>query len=414
MGELALYLLKSMVVNTIFLAIYLLFLKEQTFFRFNRYFLLIGLLLSVLLPLYTYTHQVTLMVTEIPPPKPLTAIAANTIFSWPRLLAGCYGIGTVFFVLRYLLGLVKINRIIRRSGFTQFAGYRLVGNEELGSSFSAFNYIFISTSAEFSQIDRQLILEHEIAHVRQCHWADLLLSQLFCTLQWFNPLAWMYRKAVRENHEYLADRAVLQQGTAPAVYRAVLVNQCIGTQVFSFSSSFHQYNMPRLNMMSRPKSAPINKAAVLIILPAITLFFMAFSRTLVTMKSGPGKITASRTAQAKLHANDLPIAEKTTAKGVNPLKKRSSRPQTPAASQIGPPPAPVEASVLANPAQVGNITPPPPLILLDGVETRYQDIDQGTIGEVRALKDQEAIKAFGERGRNGVMLFYTKGYSRIP
>lgn len=414
MGELILYVIKSVVYNTIFLSIYLLLLKKHTFFSFNRYFLLVGLLLSALLPLYTYTHQVTLIVSEVPPPKTVLAKNLKDSFFLPPVLLLGYVMGLVFFVGRYLFGLVKIRRIIRRCGFTQFADYRLVRDEDLSSSFSAFNYIFINTSAEFSQTDRQLILAHEVAHVRQCHWADLFVSQLFCTLQWFNPFAWKYQKAIRENHEYLADQAVLRQGAALAVYSAVLVNQCIGSQVFSFSSYFHQYHMPRLNMLSRPGSPSINKALVLFAVPAIGLFVIVFSQTLVTIKTNPGKAITGITSQVQPPRDNLQIAEKSTGKRVYRPKKRSTRHEPPVPREAGPPPPPVEASVLANPPKTGNIAPLPPLILLDGLETRYEDIDQGTIGEVRALKDQEAIKAFGARGKNGVMLFYTKDNSKLP
>ena len=52
-------------------------------------------------------------------------------------------------------------------------------------------------------------MNHEAVHVRQKHWLDLLLSGLLCTLQWFNPVVWIYSRFIRQNHEYLADEVAL-------------------------------------------------------------------------------------------------------------------------------------------------------------------------------------------------------------
>jgi len=415
MDVLALYLLKSAVCNAVFLVIYTCFLKNQTFFRFNRYYLIIGILLSVLLPLYTYTYEVTLTPNEL---NTNTAVQTNGVDSnvfWISVFLTVYALGIVFLLGRYLLGLLKIKAVLKRAGFSQVQDYRLVQTKELKSSFSVFNYIFIDNSIDLSETERQLILAHEIAHVRQHHWADLLLTQLFCIILWFNPLTWIYRKAIRENHEYLADQAVLQQGTSAAVYRAVLVNQCIGTQVFSFSSSFYQYNIPRLNMLSRPPSGSVNKATVVLILPAIGLFYMSFSETLVTIKATSTKSVESRPVPAPMSGSTTTstFSPKAGKRFTKPVIKSSKRAAKEAAVLA------IKNKVSAQPAANALITTSSsthPLYLLDGVEvaSNINDIDKNTIAEIRVLKDEAAVKEFGERGRNGVVMIYSKTPLTIP
>ena len=62
-----------------------------------------------------------------------------------------------------------------------------------------------------------------MVHIRQKHWLDLMLVQLLCILQWFNPVIWIYIRLIRQNHEYIADKVALQRTSDPAIYRAASV-----------------------------------------------------------------------------------------------------------------------------------------------------------------------------------------------
>ncbi|RYG18995.1 MAG: M56 family peptidase [Chitinophagaceae bacterium] len=406
----ALYLLKSAVCNAIFLGIYILFLKNQTFFRFNRYFLITGVFLSAILPLYTYTHEVTITVTESNAFNTMPIAKSYSSGFWVNVFLSGYLLGVLFFVLRYLLGLIKIKALVNRAGFTQFQGYRMVKNEEVKSSFSAFNYIFIDISADLPEAEKQLILSHELAHVRQYHWADLLLVQFFCILQWINPLAWIYRKALKENHEYLADQAVLKLGTNIAVYRAVLTNQCIGSRVFALSSSFYQYGMPRLKMLSKPSSVWIHKMPSLLILPAIGLFYWSFSETSLTIKAANTKIVNSFPTVK----NTAPVVETSTPKGVKKTNKLLSK-QSSGLTHANAIPTATSKIVPENASRPLIDTHPvaPPIFIVDGLEVPMPNVDgfdQSTIAEIHVLKDESAIKEFGERGKNGAVIIYTKNH----
>ncbi|RYF22832.1 MAG: M56 family metallopeptidase, partial [Flavobacteriales bacterium] len=397
MEELALYLFKSVICNAIFLGIYVLFFKKQTFFQFNRYFLVAGIFLSVLLPFYTYTYEVTLTVQESNTSNfaPIVALSKNGFAS---ILFIGYLLGTIFFVARYLLGIIKIKSLISHAGYDQFQNYRLVSNKKVRSSFSVFNYVFLETSASLPEKEKQLILAHELAHVRQRHWADLLLVQLFCTMQWFNPLAWIYRKAIRENHEYLADQAVLQQGTSLAMYRAVLVNQCIGLPVFEFSSSFYQYSMPRLTLLSQPSSRRINKFAVLLILPAIALFYRSFAETRITIKTIPSKSFVDLPTSVSTVEEIIPIAGASTPKKAKETDRASSK-RSVKITNINA--VASNAITESNPKPLIDTYPSPtPIFILDGLEIpapNMNDIDPNTIAAMHVLKHDLAIKEFGVR-----------------
>jgi hypothetical protein len=390
MDIISLFLLKSAVCHAVFLGIYLCFLKNQTFFGFNRAFLLSGILLSVILPLYTYTKEVTLSVADASAFVAGNPAQLSNDNFWAYVFLTVYTVGILFFIIRHLLAFLKFKKMIARLGFTSVEDYNLVHTADLKSSFSMYNYIFLDTSSDLSETETKLVLAHEIAHVRQQHWADLLLAQLYCALQWFNPLAWLYMKAIRENHEYLADRSVLQEGISVAIYRAILVNHCIGTRVFSLSSSFYQYSMPRIKMLARPSSAWVNKASVALLLPAIGLFYWSFSETHINLKTVPAKQIVSTPGKTSIE-KDLVASNSTVL--IQPVKKVKIRVK--------------QRAKISEPA-----TATDPLYLLNGVEVlpNLNEIDQNLISEVRVFKNEHAIKEFGERGRNGVVVIITKDH----
>jgi TonB family protein len=122
-------------------------------------------------------------------------------------------------------------------------------------------------------------MHHELVHVRQKHWFDLLLAELLCMIQWFNPLVWIYIRFIRQNHEYLADEVALQRTSDPAVYKAVLLNQIVGAPVVSLTNSFnYSLNKKRFNMMKNIISSPYRKMKILLILPVFAILLYAFAK----------------------------------------------------------------------------------------------------------------------------------------
>ena len=137
--------------------------------------------------------------------------------------------------------------------------------------------MFVNPSV--TDIETKEIMIHELVHIRQKHWFDLLLVELLCMMQWFNPLVWMYVRFIRQNHEYLADEVALQQTSDPAVYKAVLLNQIVGAPVVSLTNSFnYSPNKKRFNMMKNIITSPYRKMKVLLILPVFALVLYSFAK----------------------------------------------------------------------------------------------------------------------------------------
>ncbi len=286
------YLLKSAVWLSAFTLVWILFLRNERFFTLKRIFLLSGTLASLFLPLLAISYKVEITLPAQPPvispDQPVLAGPASPADSgslFPALFIA-YLVVAVLLVIRTLaqsayLFFRNVNKVEYREGKA-----KVILSRDVSPSLTFFNYIFLNPS--LPENEKREILNHELAHVRQKHWADLILVHLLCLVQWANPLAWLWTRFVKQNHEYLADRAALELSADPALYRAVLLNQMLGSQVFTLTSSFNQsINKKRFDMMKQLIVSPLRKLRFLAIIPVMALIMYAFSEPAYTYISVP-------------------------------------------------------------------------------------------------------------------------------
>ncbi len=115
-------------------------------------------------------------------------------------------------------------------------------------------------------------------HIRERHWIDLSLIELLTVIFWFNPFSWLFERAIKQNHEYLADQGVLKSGKSPVRYQALLVNQLMGMQVIGITNNLNFAIGPtRLKMMTKQKTPKLKLLHLLWALPAIVLLLTAFA-----------------------------------------------------------------------------------------------------------------------------------------
>jgi hypothetical protein len=152
----------------------------------------------------------------------------------------------------------------------------MVKTENYTSAFSFFNYVFINPSV--SEKEAREILNHEMVHIKQKHWFDLLLVEMMSLIQWMNPFAWIYSALVRQNHENLADEEALQSTSDPADYRAALLNQVFNARLISLSNSFNfSFYTNRFDMMKKKTYSPYRKLKLLLVLPLMAGMLLAFA-----------------------------------------------------------------------------------------------------------------------------------------
>ena len=440
MEAFALYLFKSVVWLAGFTLVFMLFLRNERFFVLNRIYLLGGILISFLFPLISIHYTV-----EIPLVRDFqigNAIAGNIQNQGHKLIPDFKQILLVFYVsgVLFVLSLILkqgtgVLRAIRKSEIISFHTAKLIKTPEYTSAFSFFSYVFVNPSV--TDVETKEIMIHELVHIRQKHWFDLLLVELLCMVQWFNPLVWIYIRFIRQNHEYLADEVALQQTSDPAVYRAVLLNQIVGSPVVSLANSFnYSPNKKRFYMMKNIINSPYRKMKILIILPVFAFVFYAFAKpeykyiyanknlgntvSDVSLQQKAGK-EIMPSEDGKLLAGDLkPVSTNDMDSSMlrDTIKVRKSVISTPPP----PPPPPVDGysqvkntDVPPPPSPISIIKlrdgVPPPLIVVDGIimtKSEFDKIPPETIGTMNIMKDESAIAKYGEKGKDGVIELFTR------
>ena len=284
MHSLLLYILESGICLMVFFLLYQVFLKKETYYRLNRAYLLFALSFSLLAPLLNISvaveNSTQLMAYRIEP------VIINSLSTEKPVLSGwdlgqyitlVYWMVVAMLFIRLLINLSRILKIYRMGKVLEEKPFRLVLHPLNYPPFSFFWNIFISRK-HYSGSPMEEIIEHEKAHIRQLHSFDILLAELLIIFQWFNPLSWIYKKIVTENHEFLADEAVLHRGFCPDVYQFRIVAQLFGIRSMPATHNFNQSIIQkRLKMMKKPKSSLINKLKLLLVIPAALALFYVFA-----------------------------------------------------------------------------------------------------------------------------------------
>jgi TonB family protein len=280
------YLLKSAVWLTGFAIIYFLFLRNERFFLLKRFYLISGILVSFIFPLITIHYQVELPAPVSAPvdPFPATFESSSIIpqtavikkFNYNYIIAGLYLAGIILLALRTAWHFRHMFKTIKKAKINNRGPARLIRASEYATSFSFFNYVFVNPSISENEVEE--IMNHELVHVRQKHWFDLLLGEILRLIQWANPFAWIYTGFIRLNHEYLADEIALQRTSDPAIYKAALLNQIFRAPVISLSNSFnYSLNKKRFDMMKKIIVSPYRKLKVLFVIPVFAIVLYAFA-----------------------------------------------------------------------------------------------------------------------------------------
>lgn len=305
MHNLVNYLLESGVSLTLFALVYMLFLRKETFFRTNRLFLLFSVLFSLLLPLLVIPvlapQPVLLPEVTVTPYRNLleTVLVERQRFSGnveqfvisSRLIVNIWLSGVLVMLVISLFRVRQILLIIRKGKVTDAGDMKMVLNGRESNPFSFLNYLFIPEDyAQIPGYDR--IVYHEQEHIRQGHTYDLLLLDILLVFQWFNPFIWLLKRAVRENHEYLVDRAVLRAGMTPAEYKKLLLSEVVGSQVFAAHHFNYSLLKNRFKMMTKlpsRKAAGIKILSGIVIALALVVVFACEKKTSTKLEAGAGE-----------------------------------------------------------------------------------------------------------------------------
>ncbi len=276
------YILETGLCWLFFYLLYTVLLKKETFFSINRLYLIGTLLLGLLIPAIDFIPTekpaaiagLTVYLSEI------TVLAEGTIinesgYSTGGLLMLIYKAGVLFFLFRFLTGIAGILRLFRGSTIFPKGNYKQVYTQYEHAPFSFLNYFFVSQKTDLNEKEWEQVLRHEQTHIEGRHTLDILLAEVLIILFWFNPLVYLYKNAIRNVHEYLADAAVIK--TVPTVHygRFLLTYALPG---FRLANNFnHSQLKKRIAMMTKTQSPKHALTKYTLFIPLLMLMFIVFS-----------------------------------------------------------------------------------------------------------------------------------------
>lgn len=278
-----LYLIQSGICLTGFYIIYRLFLQRETFFMLNRIFLLGSVLVSLFIPLFDFSFPETgagPVYALVLKPVTISESSINALyennFSVIQILSSLYALGFGVFLMRFVIRLNRISLLIRKSKKIQKQGLIILESNDGPSAFSFLKFLFVDPKITSKEMES--IIAHEMVHIKQLHSVDILFIELVSIIQWFNPVIWYYRRSMKEIHEFLADEGVIRQGIQRHNYLILLLNTVTGNRATELVHTFnHSPIKNRIVMMTKPKSTGSARLKMLLVLPLIAVFVLAFA-----------------------------------------------------------------------------------------------------------------------------------------
>ncbi|MEZ5000559.1 MAG: energy transducer TonB [Bacteroidales bacterium] len=285
------YQVKVSIGSSIMFLCYYLFFNRDTFYKRNRLILALSMILPLVIPfihigpLFDNIGDMALDADNrstsliVVPSYYIESSISTAIdkFSFADGLFLIYISGLLFSIGYLSWGIYTVLKIIRSGRDTTINGSTIVISEGPTPPFSFLGKIVISEDV-LKDEDYNSIINHELAHTRQKHYIDLMFCELFVSFQWFNPAAWLIRKAIKENHEFLADSDVADGCNDIKQYQLSLLGVNGLGKIYPLAHNFNKRIIKkRIIMMNRLKTNHFARLKNFLILPAIA--FLLFTIT---------------------------------------------------------------------------------------------------------------------------------------
>ncbi|RYC50624.1 M56 family metallopeptidase [Flagellimonas olearia] len=270
------YILECLVFQLVFLLAYDLFLKKETFFQWNRVYLLVTFVLSLVLPWVKIEVFKTVMPQEFAEIPVLmyqldgvvlgveSATRFWEVLPWYYWIMGLGSVVAAGWLVHKLFQIIKLKRdgvVEHHPDFTK------IMVKESVLAFSFFRNIFLGGNIEKEKEVR--IIAHELVHIKQWHSLDLLFFELARIAFWFNPLVYVYQNRMAELHEFIADAKAVKQHKKE--HFQMLLSEAFQTQNISFVNQFFNQSLikKRIVMLQKKKSKAIWQLKYVVLLPLV-------------------------------------------------------------------------------------------------------------------------------------------------
>ncbi|KAA9038603.1 hypothetical protein FW778_13695 [Ginsengibacter hankyongi] len=300
MITLAWYLLKVIICSGILCGYYYLALRNKIFHRWNRFYLLAAVVLSLIVPVMKINIFQSSNEDKGAVVKMLQTINSSDeiIIEYSRhsglqlnsesIISALYFLITIAFLSIFFLALYKIYRLKKMYPATKLKGISFISTDAKGTPFSFFNSIFWNNAIDLHSTQGQQIFNHEIAHVKEKHSYDKIFMNIVLIFFWMNPFFWLMRKELSMIHEFIADKEAVEDSDINAFAEMILQTVYPGQQFSITNNFFHSPLKRRLIMFTKNKNPKVSYISRLLVLPLAAIIFFAFTLKVTPLKSADG------------------------------------------------------------------------------------------------------------------------------
>ncbi len=244
-----LYLIQATVYSALLYAVYVLILKNRASHTLSRVYLLLCAVLPIVIP-FAHLPEVH---SSIPVNTDIlnswlpevtvhsNAHAVTTQLNWFWVIRGCYTLISASILSIFLIQYISFKRFTRQHTQEKTDNNVIVLLNTNAGPGSFGNYIFLpATNTD------PAVYEHELAHIRLKHSADIIFMRLLQTFFWPNVMLYVINKELKVVHEFQADEPAIKYREA---YVTSLLNDAFGTNRFALSHTFFYHPLKRRIMM---------------------------------------------------------------------------------------------------------------------------------------------------------------------
>jgi beta-lactamase regulating signal transducer with metallopeptidase domain len=314
MNQLLFYLLQVIAASGLLYSYYHFALRNNRFHRYNRFYLLLAAVISIIIPFLNIPVYFTSAETEsslmlqtlqvISSPDftgesgVVTTVAPNSQgLSITNFLYLVYFLACSFLLVRFLLSINKIRLLIKRHSIESFDDVKFVNTDEPGTPFSFFKWLFWNRKIDMHSEKGEQIFRHEVFHIQQRHSCDVIFMELLTTIFWMNPFFHFIKKETKAIHEFLADEFAVKENNNWQ-YAELLLMQVLNTNNQLVTPFFHNQIKRRIAMItssSKPGQQYLRKLMVLPLAAIVILLFAFTYKSVSNELEKPANIQFSKT-----------------------------------------------------------------------------------------------------------------------
>ena len=186
------------------------------------------------------------------------------------IISYLYIIGVVFFLMKFVYNIFKIYKIKAGKKIETIDNVNFIYTNESHVPFSFLKNIYIPKD----NLD-EMIIKHEMSHVKNHHSVDVILMEIMIAFQWFNPFIRMINNELKSNHEFIADSEAIKNEDEKSNYMMLLLQQCTADDFSTIANNFSfLLTKKRISMITKNQKVKGSVIKVLLTLPVFALLIL--------------------------------------------------------------------------------------------------------------------------------------------